>query len=95
MLNYRHAQLRRRAEQGERIEAAEYLVHASHFRHIGDEGDAIRVPLLPGAERAFRPHLVWKGFRHVDFTWWHRVRLFTAWNARRVLMLRRDGHRRS
>ena len=85
MLNYRHAELRKRAADGETIDLSEYRRQAADFSYIGDNGDAIRVPLLPGAECAFSPGSVWKGFQGVDFTGWHRVRLFTAWYARRSL----------
>jgi hypothetical protein len=82
MLNYRHHQLRQHAERGE-PDVRDYLEHAADFDHIGDHADAIRVPLLPGAEVAFTPANVWRGFGDVDFTWWHRRRLFVSWVARR------------
>ena len=85
MLNYRHAELRKRAERGEVIDPSEYRRQADDFSCIGDWGDAARVPLLPGAEFAFSPGSVWKGFREVDFTEWHRIRLFAAWYGRRTV----------
>ena len=85
MLNYRHAELRKRAIDGEAVDPIEYRRQAADFLCIGDNGDAVRVALLPGAEPAFSPKSVWQGFRSVDFTWWHRVRLFTAWYGRRTL----------
>jgi hypothetical protein len=85
MLNYRHAELRKRAAGGEAIDLGEYRRQAADFSRIGDNGDAARVPLLPGAEFAFSPGSVWKGFQSVDFTGWHRIRLFMAWCGRRSL----------
>jgi hypothetical protein len=84
MLNYRHAALRARAALRDgRPSAAEYHSHREAFRHIGDLGDAARVPLLPGAETAFSPASVWRGFADVDFTNWHRFRLFATWLLRK------------
>jgi hypothetical protein len=88
MLNFRHAELRNRAERGATIEVNEYRRQATDFACIGDNGDAIRVPLLPGAERAFVPSSVWAGLGNVDFTRWHRLRLFVAWYGRRLLRQR-------
>ena len=92
MLNYRHAQLRERAAQGERVDAQEYRQHASDFRAIGAFGDAVRVPLLPGGETAFEPGAVWRGFGEVDFTTWHRMRLFAGWMAKWAIAKAKSGN---
>ncbi len=80
MLNYEHAQLRTRADAaargaGTRPAHWEYVRHRDRFLALGATGDAARVPLLPGAARAFRIREVLNGFASCDFTPYHLARL--------------------
>jgi hypothetical protein len=84
-LHYEHAQLRERAEAGDRPTRAEWVRHQSRFRILGATGDAARVPLLPGAGSAFTIAEVARGFRGVDITAWHRARLLGGFAARRAI----------
>ena len=85
MLNFRHASLRRRGTELRRHlrpAAHEYLEQQADFYAIGLDADAVRVPLLPGASRVFRPRDVWRGLREPDFTRWHRLMLFAGYLIR-------------
>jgi hypothetical protein len=80
MLNYEHAQLRVRADaarrgEGGRPERWEYKRHRNRFLALGATGDAARVPLLPGAARAFPVSEVIHGLAACDFTTYHLARL--------------------
>jgi hypothetical protein len=85
MLNYKHRQLRERATKGSlHPTVEEYRRQAEDFRSVGAVADAARVPFLPGGERAFSPREVWLGLEGIDFTPWHRARLFLLWCALKV-----------
>jgi len=76
MLNYEHARLRARADAARRGDGDlpagwEYVRHRDRFRALGANADAARVPLLPGASRAFTIRDVLSGFRSCDFTPYH------------------------
>lgn len=82
-LNYRHAELRHAAYTKS--------VDPQFFRHLRDDfltlgavGDAARVPLIPGAERAFTVGETLRGLREIDVTWWHRCRLIGGYLVKRA-----------
>lgn len=82
MLNFRHADLRRRGSSHARSEwpsGDEYQAQQAHFRRLGLDADVVRVPLLPRAARFFMPREVWRGLGKPDFTLWHRLMLFAGY----------------
>jgi hypothetical protein len=80
MLNYRYASLRAQATSTPtRLSPQKYWRQVQQFEVVGASGDAARVPFLPGGETAFAPNDVWPRVKAVDFTRWHRARLFTYW----------------
>jgi hypothetical protein len=83
MMNYVHGELRKQASNGRTSSAHELREHAGRFEALGDFADAARVPLPPGAGPAFSPKETWRGFSQMDFTRWHRARLFCSWYALR------------
>jgi hypothetical protein len=92
MLNFRHAWLRRRGgERDRRLRptADEYVNQQADFRALGLYADVVRVPLLPGASRVFKPRDVWRGFGDPDFTLWHRLMLFSDYLVRYGLLVAR------
>lgn len=79
MLNFRHAELRRRGSLCDRSAwpmGDEYRAQQAHFRRLGLNADVVRVPLLPEAGRFFQPRDVWRGLGEPDFTFWHRLTMF-------------------
>jgi hypothetical protein len=84
MLNYRHALLRRRASDRNFIDRSEYVAQRDAFASIGADGDAARVPFLPGAETAFTHREVAYALRSVGFTHWHRLRMLLGWELKRA-----------
>lgn len=90
MLNYEHAQLRARAEAARRGDGDpparwEYVRLRDRFRALGDTADAARVPLLPGAGRAFGVPEVIRGLAACDFTPYHLARLVVLHLLQRLL----------
>lgn len=86
-LNYRHAELRHEAQKGP-LAASAYRQLREDFLVLGADGDAARVPLLPGAERAFSIRETMRGLRRIDISWWHRCRLLAGYGAKRALAVR-------
>lgn len=90
MVNYEHRDLRERAEAAARGEGPlpakwEYVRHRDRFLALGASGDAARVPLLPGAARAFSIREVLSGFASCDFTAYHRTRLIVLHLLQRAI----------
>lgn len=83
-LNYRHAELRHSAP-ARTVEAREFRQLRDGFLALGAYGDAARVPLIPGAERAFTIPETIEGIHSVDITRWHRWRLISGYLAQRLL----------
>jgi hypothetical protein len=69
----------------DRPTAQEYTNQQADFRALGLNADVVRVPLLPGASRVFRPYDVWRGLGRPDFTPWHRLTLFGGYLVRYAL----------
>src|SRR5262249_30726703 len=87
-LNYRHAELRRAAVGGQ-VAGQRFRLQQQDFRTIGADGDAARVPLIPGAEAAFTILETAAGLHRVDVTRWHRCRLLAGFAVRRAIHLLR------
>jgi hypothetical protein len=88
MLNFRHASLRRRGSARDRQEwpePREYTDQQNDFRALGLNADVVRVPLLPGASRLFKPIDVWRGLSKPQFSAWHRLTLFGGYLLRYAL----------
>jgi len=91
-LNYEHARLRWRASHpggAEHVPGCDdYEMQAERQKVIGATADVARTYLLPGASRFFTPKEVWRAFRPVEMTPWHRIRLVggytTLWLAARL-----------
>jgi hypothetical protein len=73
-LNYRHAELRQ-AARDHPVDPCSFRCLRDDFRTLGADGDAARVPLIPGAERAFTVRETIHGLRRLDISWWHRLLL--------------------
>lgn len=87
MLNYKHSQIRRRVEGGGLPPTRDECLALSHgFRALGDYADAARTPLLPKSSSYFTTREIWCGFAELDFTAWHRCRLFIGCQLRRLRM---------
>jgi hypothetical protein len=90
MLNFRHGDIRRRAQKElrnhdeEAPKREEYRRLQRNLNDIGAFGDAARVPLLPGAATAFTWREVRHGFHSVDYTSWNRTRYILGWLLKRV-----------
>ncbi|HEY2354904.1 MAG TPA: hypothetical protein VGH79_08430 [Gaiellaceae bacterium] len=82
-LNYRHGQLRAKAE-GTDVEASEYRLLRDDHLILGADGDAARVLFLPGAAAVFSWRELAAALRTLDVTPWHRARLASWYAARRL-----------
>jgi hypothetical protein len=82
-LNYHHAELRH-AVGGDAVDARRFRQLRQDFQTIGADGDAARVPLIPGAEAAFTILETASGLQQVDMTRWHRCRLMTGFVIRQA-----------
>ncbi len=78
-MNYRHGRLRAEAQQ-RAVEPQEYRRLQHDHLVLGADGDAARVPFMPGAAIAFTWLDARAALRALDFTPWHRTRVF-AWFA--------------
>ncbi len=65
--------------------AGEYIKRQDDFRALGLNADVVRVPLLPGASRVFKPLDVWCVLGRPDFTLSHRLMLFSGYLVRYAL----------
>lgn len=93
LLNYRHGFLRREIAVGE-VPSDRYRDLERWFRIIGVDGDANRVPFLPGAVSAFRLRECIRAAFANEFGNWHRLRLISASIARHAARRLRELDRR-
>jgi hypothetical protein len=85
MLNYEHAKLRARAARREDQPANwEFVRHRDRFLKLGADGDAARVPLLPGASQAFTFGDTVHRLMRCDFTPYHRLRMIALYLRNRA-----------
>lgn len=89
MTNYLHASLRRRVEQPRTGDGGppapwEYRRLREQFLALGAAGDAARVPLIPGAARAFPLTTVIRDLSRCDFTAYHLARLISGHVVMRI-----------
>jgi hypothetical protein len=73
-LNYRHRQLRDRVASGEVVPAADYRTLRRQATELGATGDAARVVLIPGSQRAFSPWAVVTALWSIQLGPWQRLR---------------------
>ncbi|MHA3838271.1 hypothetical protein ACXR8F_21365 [Terrabacter sp. AAH1] len=98
MLNFTQGEYRRRVTQPRPGDTAptpaDLVLLVSRNEVLGADGDAARVALLPNAPESMSPAQVWRLFKPVDVTPWHRVRLLAGftiqWARTRA---RRPGRR--
>lgn len=90
-LNYEHAELRQRGTRagGQQLppSGADYKILKHRQTAIGARADAARTLLLPGAAAHFTPLQALQGFRGVQMSSWHRMRLLGGFTAKWAVLL--------
>lgn len=86
MLNFTQGEYRRRVTAPTPADAPptanDLALLLERNQVLGAHGDAARVALLPTAPQGMTPAQVWRLLKPVDYTRWHRVRLFLGFTVR-------------